>query len=269
MKPEVGSCGVCLEDGKLRTCCNRHYCKFCYEGTGNCPGCQLITVGANRGLLASQKDAADSAAAAAAAAVTTLPIVRDGEECRVCLRQGFARKCCGEFYCSECYFRSGHCPSCQVAAEKRIKYQRIPHDPGVVPVLVGFFATVLVSLVVLAGVAVVIANNDAVISTVFDQTCYGFFPKCIPGPKCVAFDSGDIGKGLEPITEWSVCDDKTDVNKIYGSFCVFDEEVGVARENPRTDEHHRPGKTCWLAQKHWTPISCRKYPTSTLYRNYV
>lgn len=220
----MDACGVCLEDGKLRTCCYRHYCKLCYEGTGNCPGCQLITVGANRGLLVSQKDAADSAAAAAATAAA-MPVVRDGEECRMCLRQGFARKCCGEFYCSDCYFRSGHCPSCQTPAEKRIKYQRTPHDPGLVPVLIGFFATVLVSLVVLAGVSVAIASNNAVISTVFDQTCYGFFPSCISGPKCVAYDTGDIGNGLEPITEWSVCDDKTTVNKIYGSFCVFDEEV--------------------------------------------
>ncbi|CAM9143952.1 unnamed protein product [Pylaiella littoralis] len=223
-KLEVGTCGVCLEDGKQRTCCHRYYCKLCYEGTGNCPGCQLITVGANRGLLASQKDAADSAAAAAAAAT---PLVRDGEECRVCLRQGFARKCCGEFYCSDCYFRGGHCPSCQTPAEKRIRYQRIPHDPGVVPVLVGFFATVLVTLAVVAGVSVAIASNNAVLSTVFDQTCYGFFPSCITDPKCVVYDSGDLEKGLEPITEWSVCNDETTVNKIYGSYCIFDEEVFV------------------------------------------
>ncbi|CAM9440901.1 unnamed protein product [Hapterophycus canaliculatus] len=223
-KPQVDTCGVCLEDGKLRACCNRHYCKLCYQGTGNCPGCHLITVGANRSLLARQKDAADSAAAPAKAA---LPVVRDGEECRGCLRQGFARKCCGEFYCSECYFRGGHCPSCQTPAEKRIKYQRIPRDPGVVPVLVGFFATVLVSLVALAGVSVAIASNNAVIRTVFDQTCYGFFPSCIPGPKCVAYDAGDIEGGLEPITEWSACDHEITVNKIYGSYCVFDEEVFV------------------------------------------
>jgi hypothetical protein len=31
---------------------------------------------------------------------------RDGEECRVCLRQGFRRKCCGEFFCSSCYFKA-------------------------------------------------------------------------------------------------------------------------------------------------------------------
>lgn len=216
----MDTCGVCLEDGKLRACCNRHYCKLCYEGTGNCPGCHLITVGANRSLLATQKETADSAAADAA-----LPVVQDGEECRGCLRQGFARKCCGEFYCSECYFRGGHCPSCQTPAEKRIKYQRIPRDPGVVPVLVGFFATVLVSLVTLAGVSVAVASNNAVIKTVFGQTCYGFFPSCIPGPKCVAYDGGDIEVGLEPITEWSECDHETAVNKIYGSYCVFDEEV--------------------------------------------
>lgn len=215
-KLEVDTCGICLEDGKLRACCNRHYCKLCYQGTGNCPGCQLITVGANRGLLNEDKTSADGGA--------PKPVVREGEECRICLRQGFARKCCGEFYCSECYFRSGHCPCCQRPAERKIKYQRVPKDPGLVPVMIGYLATLLVCLAVLACVSVVVANDNSFLTTVFGQTCYGFFPSCIPGPKCVAFE-GDIANGLEPITEWSACDDKLTVNKVYGSYCVFDEEV--------------------------------------------
>lgn len=222
-KLEVDACGVCLEDGKLRKCCNRHYCKFCYEGTGNCPGCHLITVGANRGLLTQDnippKDAEN------VVAKTATPIVQEGEECRACLRQGFARKCCGEFYCSDCYFRGGHCPSCQRPAERRIKYERIPRDPGLVPVLIGYLATLLVSLAVLACVAVAVASNNSFLTTVFGQTCYGFFPSCIFDPKCVAFE-GDAANGLEPITEWSACDDESTVNKVYGSYCVFDEEVG-------------------------------------------
>lgn len=220
-KLEVDTCGVCLEDGRLRTCCDRHYCKLCYEGTGNCPGCHLITVGANRGLLTQdipQKDVADKGATAPAIAV------REGEECRMCLRQGFARKCCGEFFCSDCYFRGGHCPSCQRPAEKRIKYQRIPSDPGLVPVLIGYAATLLVSLAVLACVSVAVASNNSAIKTMFGQTCYGFFPQCITSPRCVEF-VGDTGDGLEPITEWGACDDESTVNKVYGSYCIFDEEV--------------------------------------------
>lgn len=219
-KLEVDTCGVCMEDGKLRSCCHRHYCKLCYEGTGNCPGCHLITVGANKGLLTQDNLQPDGAAGGAGKA----PVVREGEECRSCLRQGFARKCCGEFYCSDCYFRGGHCPSCQFPAERRIKYQRVPRDPGFVPVLIGYAATVLVSLAVLACVSVAVANNNSVITTVFGQKCYGFFPSCIAGPKCVAFE-GDTADGLAPITEWSSCDDQSTVEKVYGGYCVFDEEV--------------------------------------------
>eukprot|EP00904_Undaria_pinnatifida_P000099 jgi/Undpi1/1008/HiC_scaffold_10.g04472.m1 len=221
-KLEVDACGVCLEDGKLRSCCHRHYCKLCYEGTGNCPGCHLITVGANKGLLTQENLNPDGAADGAGNA----PVVREGEECRSCLRQGFARKCCGEFYCSDCYFRSGHCPSCQFPAEKRIKYQRLPRDPGFVPVLIGYAATLLVSLAVLACVSVAVANNNSAIKTVFGQTCYGFFPSCIAGPKCVEF-AGDTATGLAPITEWSYCNDETTVEKVYGGYCIFDEEVYI------------------------------------------
>lgn len=79
-KPEVGICELCMEDGRLRNCCNRHYCKLCYEGTGNCPGCNLITVGANRDMLQQDMNKTNKDA-------TTVPLVRDGEECRSCLRR--------------------------------------------------------------------------------------------------------------------------------------------------------------------------------------
>lgn len=227
-KAEIDTCGVCMEDGALRPCCNRHYCRSCYEGTGNCPGCHLITIGANRGVMNQSKLSSNFEEGGVAAAV-----IPEGEECRMCLRQGFARKCCGEFYCSECFFRSGYCPNCQVAAEKRIKYQRKPHNPGLVPVLIGYLATLIVSLAALACVAVGVASNSSHITTVFGQTCYGFFPTCLTGPMCVAY-TGDTAIGLDAITGWEICDDATTVQKIYGSYCIYDEEV----RNPSPDDEN-------------------------------
>lgn len=208
-----------MEDGKLRPCCNRHYCKLCYEGTGNCPGCHLITFGANSGVMQTQDPNL---------ATSEIAEVREGEECRMCLRQGFSRKCCGEFYCSDCYFRSGHCPSCQRSAEKRIKYERTPRDPGLIPVLIGYLATLLVVLAVLAFVSVGVASSNSAIPTIFGQTCYGFFPSCSTSAKCVAFD-GNKSDGLGPITEWSPCDDESTVDKIYGNYCVYDEAVSTLK----------------------------------------
>lgn len=80
-----------MEDGKLRNCCGRHYCRLCYEGTGNCPGCHLITVGVDRGVLhQASKDKRNAKNKKAPAA----PVVRDGEECRSCLRRVSGHSCC-------------------------------------------------------------------------------------------------------------------------------------------------------------------------------
>lgn len=206
-----------MEDGKLRPCCNRHFCKSCYEGTGNCPGCHLITLAANKGVINNYKSRKEKTS-------VKEPDVRDGEECRLCLRQGFRRRCCGEFFCRDCYFKTARCPSCQHLAEKRVSHGKTPADPGLVPVLIGYLATLLVSLAVLACVAVAIANDKSLPTTVFGQTCYGFFPKCSAEAACVAFE-GAIEDGPHPITEWRSCDDETTVDKMYGSYCIFDRQV--------------------------------------------
>ncbi|CAM9423235.1 unnamed protein product, partial [Choristocarpus tenellus] len=216
---QFGACGVCLEDGVLRHCCMRYFCKHCYQITGNCPGCYVITTGSTNVWLTNKVTEETGATAE----------IKDGEECRSCLRQGFQRKCCGEFYCSDCYFSSGHCPSCQKPAERRIQYEKIPRDPGMIPVLLGYLVTLLVCLAMLACVALIVANNNSLPLTVFEQTCYGFFPECIADVKCAEF-VGNISDGIAPITEWDVCDDKTTVNKVYGTYCIYDKQVFVYSE---------------------------------------
>lgn len=42
--------------------------------------------------------------------------------------------------------------------------------------------------------------------------------------RCVAFD-GEIVNGFEPITEWESCDDTSTLNKIYGTYCIYDKQV--------------------------------------------
>ena len=219
---EIDTCNVCLENGKLRNCCNRHYCRLCYEGTGNCPGCDLITIGANRGLL--KQVQSGTKVPGDGAATNTTEHVQECEECRLCLRQGFTRKCCGEFFCSDCYFKTGHCPSCRSLVQTWIKSERIPRDPGNLPVLLGYLATLLVSLAVLACAAIAVANNYSFIATVFGQTCYGFFPSCSKDTKCVEFE-GSASSGLEPTTAWTNCKNESTVNKVYGTYCVFDKTV--------------------------------------------
>lgn len=59
--------------------------------------------------------------------------------------------------------------------------------------------------------------------------------------RCVAFD-GEIVNGFEPITEWKSCDDSSTINKIYGTFCIFDKQV--ATTNRVTVAHTR---ACFLS----------------------
>ena len=40
-------------------------------------------------------------------------------ECPVCLGPGFLRSCCGDFFCNECYLKTGVCPGCGTKCVKR------------------------------------------------------------------------------------------------------------------------------------------------------
>lgn len=83
------SCKLCFEDGKQRTCCKVFYCDYCYENKLNCPSCGI---------------ALDHG-------VPVRPTAKEDEqlkekevlECRRCLKPGYRRKCCQEYYCGDCY----------------------------------------------------------------------------------------------------------------------------------------------------------------------
>ncbi|CAN0008789.1 unnamed protein product, partial [Phaeothamnion confervicola] len=150
--------------------------------------------------------------------------VRDGEECRLCLRQAYRRKCCSEFYCSDCYFKAGVCPSCGKAVERRAQFQRVPRDPGLWPVAAGYAVSLLVVVSALAVVAVAIANDRTLPATVIGHRCYGFFTECSSEDACVAFPDSLAEGLLPPAHEWEACTLET-VNKMYGSYCVYDKQV--------------------------------------------
>ncbi|KAG5187103.1 hypothetical protein JKP88DRAFT_260321 [Tribonema minus] len=206
-------CDQCREDGLVRACCKGAYCKYCYEVTGNCPKCGLITTGANKGKYWAEVEAGEAEA-------------RDGEECRVCLRQGFRRKCCGEFFCSACYFRAGACPACAAPAQRRVRLTRTPRDPGVAPVLLGYAVSALVCLAALAVAAVVAANDRTLPRTVSGYRCYGFFPECSGEDACVEVEGGAARGMPDALVSWKQCTLQT-VNKLYGQYCVHDKQVYV------------------------------------------
>ena len=43
------------------------------------------------------------------------------DECRLCLDPAVFRLCCGTWYCNQCYYKTGECPSCGDSTEGKGK----------------------------------------------------------------------------------------------------------------------------------------------------
>lgn len=82
-------CVICFEEGKVRPCCKTVYCDYDYSKNGCCPNCQN----------ASKIDKVTGT-------VFMVAPYSEHEECRICLGPGLKRRCCGNYYCDECYCKS-------------------------------------------------------------------------------------------------------------------------------------------------------------------
>ena len=79
-------CAICFEEGKLRSCCKTVYCDYDYSKNKSCPNCHNDT----------KKDKISGA-------VFMVSKYSEFEECRICLAAGLKRRCCGNYYCDDCY----------------------------------------------------------------------------------------------------------------------------------------------------------------------
>ena len=43
------------------------------------------------------------------------------DECRLCLEPAIFRLCCGTWYCNQCYYKTGECPSCGDSVEGKAR----------------------------------------------------------------------------------------------------------------------------------------------------
>ena len=86
VKPIELYCTICFEEGKLRSCCKSVYCDYDYTKNKSCPNCHNDT----------KKDKISGA-------VFVVSKYSEFEECRICLGAGLKRRCCGNYYCDDCY----------------------------------------------------------------------------------------------------------------------------------------------------------------------
>lgn len=179
-KGPIKVCMMCFEPGALkRQCCNALYCDHCYVKNQKCPNCGVQT---------KQEKLTG--------ATYQLKIFSEHEECRVCLDPGLKRRCCGNYYCDDCFYKSPTCRSCGTpvskARETSTNYFEF-NDTMLVSVLIGWSVTVFVALISITFLAVVIFAETSAPVGISDYTCYGFFRDCgISGKLNYLYDKNNL-----------------------------------------------------------------------------
>jgi hypothetical protein len=153
-------------------------------------------------------------------ATFTVVTFSEHEECRVCLEPGLKRRCCGHYYCDDCYYSVDKCRSCQTKVGVRgIGYS---NRAEWVAVLLGWMSSFLFVLVMCAFAATLGASESLTPQGISDYSCDGFFRKCSVSV-CVDLKE-DVANGtssLPPIHTWQPCELSSTVKMIsYG--CIFD-----------------------------------------------
>jgi hypothetical protein len=158
-------------------------------------------------------------------ATYTVKTFSEHEECRMCLEPGTKRKCCGNYYCDECYYKNPLCKSCGTAINNAGIKQLLWGKASITSVLLGWTFAIFVILAILALIAVVSASEAQTPVGIYGYKCYGFFKQC-DTKVCLEVPS-DILNGVAPLkdlTEWKFCDLDTDV-KLETAACVFDAQL--------------------------------------------
>jgi len=200
-----------MEDGKSRICCQTIYCDYCYTIETKCPTCKTASV-------------VDEAQFKG-------KFSREGEECRICLAQGFKRGCCGEFYCNACYYNTGYCPSCRQSVKNQplaAGSGLLTHNPGIPPVLVGYCMSVLAVLTLGALLAFIVANEQQIPETVYGFRCYGIFQECSAEQRCLELN-GTAAGGLRDLA-WARDCSNASAAKLRGTTCVYDPQLYAKSE---------------------------------------
>lgn len=101
----------------------------------------------------------------------------EATQCTVCLAPGFMRKCCGEFYCNDCFFRNRACPGCGApAVSKGFSYD--VKDPGGCALALGWFTTHSIWLSALLIIFLVSFDEAHRRRTVSGFKCYKYMGAC-------------------------------------------------------------------------------------------
>lgn len=211
-------CRLCFEPGAIkRKCCNSFYCDHCYVKNQKCPNCEVQT----------KKEKLTGA-------TYQLKIFSEHEECRVCLDPGMLRRCCGNYYCDDCYYKAPTCRSCG-ALVGNIKEERLMNqlfDPAYAfSILLGWGLTIFLVAALLSFVLVIVSVEVSAPKGVNDYICYGFFRKCNID-LCITMDYS-IANGtnpLPPLSSYERCDLDSSY-KVRSTACIYDQNLYHQSQN--------------------------------------
>jgi hypothetical protein len=214
-KPDTKFCRLCFESGaEKRQCCNAFYCDHCYVKNQKCPNCGVQT---------KQEKLTG--------ATYQLKIFSEHEECRVCLDPGTLRRCCGNYYCDDCYYKLPTCRSCgtivsSIREEKLKKNQFLWFDRATLySICLGWCLTAFLVFCVVTFLAIVATAEATAPVTINSFTCYGFFRTCTVQVCIDLNESVAMGTNALPsLSTFTPCTLNSQV-KLESPACVYDQNL--------------------------------------------
>ena len=113
-----------------------------------------------------------------------LQTFRGHEECRKCLDPGLKRRCCGNYYCDDCYYSSSRCISCDAPVGRKGIEDIFGGRASVCAVILGWMALAFFIGAILGVSAFISASEAQTPLTISNYYCDGVFRTC-DIPLCV------------------------------------------------------------------------------------
>ena len=206
----ITTCGVCFEGGAVpRKCCSQAYCDHCYSYKQKCPGCDAPTK-----------------VEAMTGATFMITEHSEHEECRKCLDPGIKRRCCGNYYCDDCYYSENACRSCDQPVVNVGLKDRQANKAVNSTIILGWLMTIFLVLTIITGILLIVASERQTPIGIFGYPCTGLYRTC-DVPLCVEVKE-DVATGDTPLTslyDWRYCKHDTTKVSVQGWGCVFDHQL--------------------------------------------
>ena len=164
-------------------------------------------------------------------ATYTLTVFSEHEECRTCLDPGLLRRCCGNYYCDECFYSNPICRSCNTPINDAKHLRHISRAVWA-SVILGWSTTIFFILSIITAIILISINESKVPIGIYNYQCFGFFRTCNVNVCLAMNESVALGTApLPPLSSYQFCS-LNSLYKLEAPACVYDRQLYVS-----TDSH--------------------------------